>query len=82
MRAPLTGLLLAGGRGGEAVAVHRTEFERRALRQDYARLRETAERAGQWSGLRDWALGYLRDRVRAEEFYVRELISVLMAFAA
>ena len=40
------GLLLASGRGQEAVSVHRTEFERRTLRQDYARLRDTAERAG------------------------------------
>jgi uncharacterized Zn finger protein len=49
------------------------------MRQDYSRLRETAERAGQWSGLRDWALEYLRDRAQAKEFYVRELISVLIS---
>lgn len=57
LRAQLTALLLASGHGEEAVAVHRAEFERRALRQDYSRLLETAERAGQWPGLRDWALG-------------------------
>lgn len=61
LRAQLTGLLLASGRGEEAVAVHRAESGRRALRQDYSRLRDTAERVGQWSGLRDWALEYLRD---------------------
>ena len=60
------------------MSVHRAEFERRTLRQDYARLRDTAERAGQWAGLREWALEYLRDRARVEEFYVRELISVLI----
>jgi uncharacterized Zn finger protein len=79
LRAQLTGLLLARGHGEEAVAVHRAEFERRTMRQDYSRLRETAERAGQWSGLRDWALEYLRDRAQAKEFYVRELISVLIS---
>ena len=36
----MAGLLLASGRGQEAVSVHRTKFERRTLRQDYARLRE------------------------------------------
>jgi uncharacterized Zn finger protein len=79
LRAQLTGLLLASGRGEEAVAVHRAAFERRALRQDYSRLRETAEHAGQWSGLRDWALELLRDRAQAKEFYVRELIGVLIS---
>lgn len=78
LRAHLTGLLLASGRGEEAVAVHRAEFERRALRHDYSRLRETAERAGQWPGLRDWAMEYLRARAQAKEFYVRELIGVLV----
>jgi hypothetical protein len=43
----------------------RVESERRALRQDYSRLRETAECVGQRSGLRDWALDYLRDRFTA-----------------
>ena len=60
LREQLAGLLLASGRGEEAVSVHRAEFERRTLRQDYARLRGTAERAGQWAGLREWALEYLR----------------------
>jgi hypothetical protein len=78
LREQLVGLLLASGRGEEAVSVHRAEFERRTLRHDYARLRDTAERAGQWAGLREWALEYLRDRARVEEFYVRELISVLI----
>ena len=78
LREQLTGLLLASGRGGEAVCVHRAEFERRALHQDYSRLQDTAERAGQWSGLREWALEYLRARAQVEEFYVRELISVLI----
>jgi uncharacterized Zn finger protein len=79
LREQLVGLLLASGRGQEAVSVHRAEFERRTLRQDYARLQDTAERADQWAGLREWALEYLRDRARVKEFYVRELISVLIS---
>jgi hypothetical protein len=31
------------------------------------------------SGLREWALEYLRDRARVKEFYVRELIGVLIS---
>jgi uncharacterized Zn finger protein len=77
-REQLAGLLLASGRGGEAVCVHRAEFERRTLHQDYSRLRDTAERAGQWPGLRERALEYLRGRAQVKEFYVRELISVLI----
>ena len=42
LREQLVGLLLARERGEEAVSVHRAEFERRTLRQDYARLRDTA----------------------------------------
>jgi uncharacterized Zn finger protein len=78
LREQLAGLLLASRRGEEAVCVHRAEFERRTLRNDYSRLRDTAERAGQWSELREWALEYLRDRAQVKEFYVRELISVLI----
>jgi hypothetical protein len=78
LREQLAGLLLASGRGEEAVCVHRAEFERRTLHQDYSRLRDTAERAGQWSGLREWALEYLRARAQVKEFYVRELIGVLI----
>lgn len=78
LREQLAALLLASGRGEEAVSVHRAEFERRTLHQDYSRLRDTAERARQWTGIRDWALEYLRGRAQVEEFYVGELISVLI----
>jgi predicted dithiol-disulfide oxidoreductase (DUF899 family) len=66
LREQLAGLLLASGRGGEAVCVHRAEFKRRTLHQDYSRLRDTAERAGQWPGLREWALEYLRARAQVK----------------
>ena len=70
--------MLSSGRGDEAVAIYREAFERRTIHQDYLRLRQVAERAGQWPDLRDWALDFLRDRARAEAFHLRELISVLI----
>jgi hypothetical protein len=73
-----SGYTAAASAAAEAVSVHRAEFERRTLHQDYSRLRDTAERAGQWPELREWALEYLRGRAQVKEFYVRELISVLI----
>ena len=78
LREQLVELLLSSGRGDEAVAIYREAFERRTIHQDYLRLRQVAERAGQWPDLRDWALDFLRDRARAEAFHLRELISVLI----
>ena len=78
LREQLVELLLGSGRGGEAVAFCRETFERRTTRQDYLSLRQAAERAGQWPGLRNWALDFLRARARAETFYLRELIGVLV----
>ncbi len=49
LREQLAGLLLASGRGEEAVSVHRAEFERRTLRQDYARLRDKCRKSSGWS---------------------------------
>jgi hypothetical protein len=78
LREKLVELLLSSGRGDEAVALCREVLERRTTRQDYLRLRQAAERAGQWPGARDWALDFLRGRARVEAFYLRELISVLV----
>jgi hypothetical protein len=81
LREQLADLLLAGGRGDEAVAVHREVFEQRTLHQDYLRLRHVAEQAGQWAKLRDWALDFMRERARTGEFRgvrVSELIGVLV----
>ena len=50
LREQLAGLLLASGRGEEAVCVHRAEFERRTLHQDYFRLREALDTS--WSAYR------------------------------
>jgi hypothetical protein len=79
LRDQLVDLLLDGGRGVEAVAVRRAIYERRALHQDYLNLRQAAQQAGNWADLNGWALDLLRDRARAEQWYVRELISVLVS---
>jgi uncharacterized Zn finger protein len=54
----LVELLLGSGRRDEAVAIYREAFERRTIHQDYLRLRQAAERTGQWPDLRDWALDF------------------------
>jgi uncharacterized Zn finger protein len=59
----------------------RDVFERRATHSDYLRLRKAAEQAGQWKGLRDWALDFMRKRARTGEHRrvrLGELISVLL----
>ena len=78
LRDQLVDLLLDGGRGAEAVAVTREIYERRAIHQDYLKLRHAAQQAGQWPDLSGWALNLLRDRAQADQRYVRELISVLV----
>jgi len=79
LRDQLVDLLLDGGRGADAVAVRREIYERRALHHDYLHLRHVAQQAGQWADLSGWALSLLRDRAHAEQWYVRELVSVLVS---
>ncbi|HLK00744.1 MAG TPA: hypothetical protein VKU39_12665 [Streptosporangiaceae bacterium] len=79
LRDQLVDLLLDGSAGAEAVAVRRAIYERRALHQDYLKLRQAAQQAGNWADLNGWALDLLRDRAHAEQWYVRELISVLVS---
>jgi hypothetical protein len=79
LRDQLVDLLFDGGAGAEAVAVRREIYERRAIHQDYLTLRHAAQQAGQWADLSGWALSLLRDRAHAEQWYVRELISVLVS---
>lgn len=81
LREQLAELLLGSGRGDEAVAMYRDVFERRGTHSDYLRLRKAAERAGQWKGLRGWALDFMRERARTDEYRrvrLGELISVLL----
>jgi hypothetical protein len=78
LRDHLVDLLLGDGRGADAVVICRKVYERRAIHQDYLKLRHTARQAGQWTDLSDWALGLLRDRAHADGRYVTELISVLV----
>jgi hypothetical protein len=78
LRDQLVDLLLDGGGGAGAVAVCREIYQRRAIHQDYLKLRHAARQAGQWADLSGWALNLLRDRAQADQRYVRELISVLV----
>jgi len=78
LRDQLVDLLLDGDREADAVAVCREIYERRAIHQDYLKLRHAAQQAGQWPDLSGWALNLLRDRAQADQRYVRELISVLV----
>ena len=78
LRDQLVDLLLDGDREADAVAVCREIYERRAIHQDYLKLRHAARQAGQWPDLSDWALNLLRDRAQADQRYVRELISILV----
>ncbi len=79
LRDQFVDVLLDGGAGADAVAVRREIYERRALHQDYLKLRHAAQQAGQWADLSGWAVNLLRDRARADPRYVRELISVLIS---
>jgi len=79
LRDQLVDLLLDGDREADAVAVCREIYERRAIHQDYLKLRHAAQQGGQWADLSGWALSLLRDRAHTEPWYVRELISVLVS---
>jgi uncharacterized Zn finger protein len=81
LREQLAELLLGSGRGDEAVAMYREVFERRATHSDFLRLRKAAELAGQWKGLRGWALDFMRERARTGKYrqaHLGEHISVLL----
>lgn len=81
LREQLAELLLGSGRGDEAVAMYREVFERRATHSDFLRLRKAAEQAGQWKGLRGWALDFMRERARTGKYrqaHLGEHISVLL----
>jgi hypothetical protein len=78
LRDQLVELLIDCGKDADAVALRREIYERRTIHQDYLKLRHTAQQAGQWADLDDWALNLLRDRARTDRRYVSELISVLI----
>lgn len=82
LREQLAQLLVEDGRGDDAVTLCREVFERRTTHADYFRLRNIAERAGQWKVLRDWALDFMRQRTRTDALSkarLWELITVLLA---
>jgi hypothetical protein len=82
LREQLADLLVGSGRAGEAVGMYREVFERRAMHQDFLRLRDTAGMAQRWPELRSWALDLMRERSRTGKYrqvYLRELIIVLLS---
>jgi len=78
LRDQLVDLLLGCGKDEDAVAVRRAIYERRTLHEDYLKLRDVAQQAGQWADLGGWALNLLRDRAHADRRYGTELVSVLI----
>jgi hypothetical protein len=82
LREQLVGLLLDNGRGDEAVAMYREDFERRPLHQVFLKLQKTAEQTGRWEELRGWALGIMREQAHTGEYRrnkTGELISALLS---
>ena len=51
----------AAGRLGDALAVRRERFQAAPSVASYELLRDVAELAGEWTPIRQWALGLLRD---------------------
>jgi hypothetical protein len=78
LRDQLVDLLLDARKAADAVAIRRELYERRTIHQDYLKLRQAAQQAGQWADLSGWALNLLRGRAHADQRYVTELISVLV----
>lgn len=78
LRDVLVDLLLDHDRNEEAIAERRATFERRTIRTDYLDLRRTAEKTGDWPGLRGWALSVIRGRAEVDRRYVPELLAILL----
>jgi tetratricopeptide (TPR) repeat protein len=71
-------LLLERGATDEALAMRWQLFDRYPTRIHYAGLRRTAERTGDWPGLRDKAIGRLRDATINRPAFADDLIGVFL----
>jgi hypothetical protein len=71
-------LLLERGATDEAFALRWQLFDRNPTRTHYDDLRRTAERTGDWPGVRDKAIGRLRDATTEQPAYTDHLIGVLL----
>jgi tetratricopeptide (TPR) repeat protein len=71
-------LLLERGADDEALALRWELFERHPIAAHYRSLRHTAERIGDWPGLRDKAIDRLRDAATTRPAFADHLISVFL----
>jgi uncharacterized Zn finger protein len=71
-------LLLERGATDEAFALRWQLFDRNPTRTRYDDLRRTGERTGDWPGVRDKAIGRLRDATTGQPAYADRLIGVLL----
>jgi tetratricopeptide (TPR) repeat protein len=71
-------LLLERGATDEAFAMRWQVFDQHPIQTHYNDLRRTAERTGDWSGLRDKAIGRLRDATTGQPALADHLIGVFL----
>ncbi|HEX5347805.1 MAG TPA: hypothetical protein VFW64_12025 [Pseudonocardiaceae bacterium] len=78
LRDTYVNLLLDRGATDEASAVRWQLFDQHPIQTHYNDLRCTAERTGEWPGLRDKAIGRLRDATTGQPAFADHLIGVLL----
>lgn len=71
-------LLLDRGANHEALAARQKLFDKNPTRTNYVALRRTAERTGDWTDLREKALGRLHDAMAERPAFTDHLIGVLL----
>lgn len=77
LRDTYVNLLLERGATDEASAMRWQLFDQHPTQTQYNDLRRTAERTGDWPGLRDKAIGRLRDAATGQPAFADHLIGVL-----
>ena len=78
LRDTYVNLLLERGATDEAFALRWQLFDQHPTQTHYNDLRRTAERTGDWPGLRDKAIGRLRDATTEQPAFADHLIGVLL----
>ena len=78
LRDTYVNLLLERGATDEASAMRWQLFDQHPTQTHYNDLRRTAERTGDWPGLRDKAIGRLRDATTGQPAFADHLIGVLL----
>jgi uncharacterized Zn finger protein len=78
LRDTYVNLLLDRGATDEASAMRWQLFDQHPTQTHYKDLRCTAERTGEWPGLRDKAIGRLRDATTGQPAFADHLIGVLL----